>query len=106
MTQKFKGLENKRILVVEDVELNQYLARHIMESWGCVVNVVENGQKAVEKIKIDNYDLVLMDIQMPVMDGIEATKQIRSMDDSVKASTPIIALTANAMPKEIEIYIK
>ena len=106
MTQKFKGLENKRILVVEDVELNQYLARHIMESWGCIVNVVENGEKAVEKIKTDNYDLVLMDIQMPVMDGIEATKQIRSMDDAAKASIPIVALTANAMPKEIEVYMK
>ncbi|MEO8583324.1 MAG: response regulator [Flavitalea sp.] len=106
MAQKLRGLENKRILVVEDVELNQYLARHIMESWGCIVNVVENGQKAVEKIKTDNYDLVLMDIQMPVMDGIEATKRIRRMDDPEKASIPIIALTANAMPNEFEIYLK
>lgn len=103
---KYEGLENKRILVVEDVELNQHLARHIMESWGCVVEIAENGSLAVEKVKIFEYDLVLMDIQMPVMDGMEATRQIRQMDDEHKAAVPIVALTANAMKSECDMYLK
>ena len=104
--RKYVGLENKRILVVEDVELNQHLARHIMESWGCVVEIVENGSLAVEKVKTNEYDLVLMDIQMPVMDGMEATRQIRGMNDEHKAAVPIVALTANAMKSEMDSYLK
>ena len=104
--RKFVGLENKKILVVEDVELNQHLARHIMESWGCVVEIAENGSLAVEKVKTNEYDLVLMDIQMPVMDGMEATRQIRGMIDEHKAAVPIVALTANAMKSECDSYLK
>ena len=63
---KHRGLKDKKILLVEDVELNQYLAKHIMESWGCLVDVADNGKKAVEKISAADYDLVLMDIQMPL----------------------------------------
>ena len=103
---QFTGLENKKILVVEDVELNQFLARHIMESWGCVVKIAENGALAVENINNDDFDLVLMDIQMPVMDGIQATRQIREMQDGYKASIPIVALTANAMRGDFDMYIK
>lgn len=103
---KYEGLENKRILVVEDVELNQHLARHIMESWGCVVEIAENGSLAVEKVKTNEYDLVLMDIQMPVMDGMEATRQIRGMNDEHKAAVPIVALTANAMKSECDTYLE
>jgi CheY-like chemotaxis protein len=99
-------LTNKRILVVEDVEMNQYLARHIMESWGCVVEVAENGSVAVERVSTDYFDLVLMDIQMPVMDGIEATKIIRSLEDEHKSTTPIVALTANSMKAECENYLR
>jgi CheY-like chemotaxis protein len=105
MTQ-YSELKDKRILVVEDVELNQYLARHIMESWGCVVEVVENGSLAVERISDADYDLVLMDIQMPVMDGIQATKLIRRLNDDYKSSTPIVALTANSMRSECENYLR
>src|SRR5688500_9452231 len=104
--RKYVGLENKKILVDEDVELNQHLARHIMESWGCVVEVAENGSLAVEKVRSNEYDLVLMDIQMPVMDGMEATRQIRGMNDELKAAVPIVALTANAMKSERDIYLK
>lgn len=104
--RKYVGLEDKRILVVEDVELNQHLARHIMESWGCVVEIAENGSLAVEKVKSSDFDLVLMDIQMPVMDGMEATRQIRRIDDQKKSSVPIVALTANAMKSECESYLK
>ena len=104
--RKYEGLENKKILVVEDVELNQYLARHIMESWGCVVEIAENGSLAVEKVRSNEYDLVLMDIQMPVMDGMEATRIIRGMNDEMKAAIPIVALTANAMKSECDTYLK
>jgi CheY-like chemotaxis protein len=103
---QYTGLENKRILVVEDVELNQFLARHIMESWGCVVQIVENGALAVERINEDDFDIVLMDIQMPVMDGIQATRQIRGLEDINKSSIPIVALTANAMRGDFEMYIE
>ncbi len=102
----YSGLKDKRILVVEDVELNQYLARHIMESWGCVVEVVENGSIALQRINDTDFDLVLMDIQMPVMDGIEATRKIREMSDQVKATIPIVALTANSMKSECDTYIR
>src|SRR5919112_5565181 len=104
--RKYVGLEDKRILVVEDVEMNQHLARHIMESWGCVVEIAENGSMAVEKVTNFDYDLVLMDIQMPVMDGVEATKQIRKMNDGNKAGIPIVALTANAMKSECDTYLE
>lgn len=104
--RKYVGLEHKRILVVEDVELNQHLAKHIMESWGCVVEIAENGSLAVEKVKSSDYDLVLMDIQMPVMDGMEATRQIRKIGDATKAAVPIVALTANAMKAECDSYLE
>ena len=103
---QFTGLENKRILVVEDVELNQFLARHIMESWGCVVKIAENGALAVEHIDNDDFDLVLMDIQMPVMDGIQATRQIREMKDDYKASIPIVALTAQCYARRFRYVFK
>lgn len=101
---QYIGLENKKILVAEDVELNQYLARHIMESWGCKVEIAENGALAVEKLKAQDFDLVLMDIQMPVMDGMEATRQIRKMTDEKKSTVPVVAFTANATEHEYDQY--
>jgi signal transduction histidine kinase/CheY-like chemotaxis protein/HPt (histidine-containing phosphotransfer) domain-containing protein len=101
----YRSLGNRYVLVAEDVELNQYLVRHIMESWGFTVDVVNNGREAVGMIQKNNYDLVLMDIQMPEMDGIEATRAIRKLDDPVKAAVPIIALTANALKGDSEKYL-
>ncbi|HKP32798.1 MAG TPA: response regulator [Chitinophagaceae bacterium] len=95
----------KRILVVDDVEMNQMLAGQMMRSWGCDVVIVENGRLALEEVQTENYDLVLMDIQMPEMDGIEATIRIRQLDDKAKASIPIIALTANLLKGDNERYL-
>ncbi|MCS3797871.1 ATP-binding protein [Niastella sp. OAS944] len=101
----YQSLGNRNVLVAEDVELNQYLVRHIMESWGFTVDVVSNGREAVDKIQENSYDIVLMDIQMPEMDGMEATRAIRQLNDPVKAAIPIVALTANALKGDSEKYL-
>ena len=100
-----QSLGRRHILVAEDVEMNQYLVRHILESWGFIVDVVSNGLEAISMVKQNKYDLVLMDIQMPEMDGIEATLQIRQLHDPVKASVPVIALTANLLKGDSDKYL-
>jgi PAS domain S-box-containing protein len=102
----YKSLGIRRVLVAEDVELNQFLAKHIMQSWGFEVTIADNGRKALQALQEKDFDLVLMDIQMPEMDGIDATQSIRQMQDNKKATIPIIALTANALKGDSERYIK
>ena len=89
-------MNNKRILLAEDVIVNQFLARVILESQGHSVDVANNGIEALELLDANEYDLVLMDVQMPEMDGVTATKLIRELH-SHKSSIPIVALTANAL---------
>ncbi|MEO5995457.1 MAG: response regulator [Chitinophagaceae bacterium] len=101
----YSGLGKKKILVVEDMELNQFIARHIMESWGFEVSVASNGSLAINMVKENDYDLVLMDIEMPEMNGILATQQIRKMEEPQKANLPIIALTGNSLHTDSEKYI-
>jgi CheY-like chemotaxis protein len=88
-----------RVLVVEDNNVNQKVARRILERLGCEVDIAENGAEATERCGVKAYDLVLMDMQMPVMDGITATTLIRQRERG-KGRTPIVALTANAMNGE------
>ncbi len=86
-----------RVLLVEDNRVNQMVAVNFLQNWGIHTVVASNGREAVELIKEKRYDLVLMDLQMPVMNGYEATRAIRSMDDPYFHTIPIIALTASAM---------
>ena len=86
-----------RVLLAEDMLGNQRLTRAVLEQRGHSVVVAENGKEAVEAIRASHYDLVLMDVQMPVMDGLEATARIRAVQSSSGERTPIIALTARAM---------
>jgi PAS domain S-box-containing protein len=101
----YKSLGSRRVLVAEDVELNQYLARHILESWDFEVVIVNNGREALEALDNSSFDCILMDVQMPEMDGIEATQRVRKLPDPVKANIPIIALTANALKGDSEKYL-
>ena len=96
-----KGGGGLRVLLVEDNDINRLYAKSILQQWNCAVDIAENGLVAIEKIKSKFYDVVLMDVQMPVMDGYEATRAIRLMDSHMRHA-PIIALTANATKTDIE----
>jgi len=88
-----------RILVVEDNEMNQSLLRHLLTGWRLSFDMVHNGIEALEKLRNRTFDLVLMDIQMPGMDGYTATQEIRT---KLKLQTPVLAMTAHAFPGERE----
>ena len=89
-----------RILLAEDILVNQELAKAVLERAGHVVDIVSNGAQAVDAVRETTYDLVLMDVQMPVMDGICATQAIRAADHPSR-TVPIIAMTANVLPQQI-----
>jgi len=92
-----------RVLLVEDNAVNQLVASEMLAHFGCSTEVANNGSEAVEFIKTNLYDLVLMDCQMPVMDGYEATAAIRKWEREMgRDETPIVALTANALSGEKE----
>jgi len=95
-----KSLSGLKVLLAEDNLVNQKVMLRFLERWNVEMKVVDNGLEAVEAIKENNYDVVLMDLQMPKMDGYEASENIRKLDDPYKRKTPIIALTAAAL-KEV-----
>ncbi len=96
--------ERNRILVAEDNAINRLLVINILERAGYIVDVAEHGQQAIEAARHGAYDLVVMDAQMPFMDGIQATRAIRSLSGPA-GNVPILALTANAMAGDREIYL-
>ncbi len=98
-----QSLDGIRVLLVEDNELNREIAQAILSDQGCIIDCAVNGLEAVKKImgsKPGDYDVVLMDVQMPIMDGYRATKEIRFLRDKSLAVIPIIAMTANAFEED------
>ena len=109
MTVEKDGIENHvkldgmKVLLVEDNEMNREIAEEILSDNGMIIETAEDGDIAVEKVKYaapGQYDLILMDVQMPRMNGFEATKAIRALEDPEKSSIPIIAMTANAFEED------
>ena len=98
-TEGTSTLKNLKILVAEDVKLNQLLIRIILEDFGVEVDMADNGKIAIEKLTTTHYDIILMDLQMPEMNGFEATAYIRNQ---LKSNIPIIALTADVTTVDVE----
>jgi PAS domain S-box-containing protein len=97
------SIENPEILLVDDNQVNRQVSGAILQKAGCIVDIAENGYQAVEKVKENTYHLILMDIQMPGMDGVTATKLIKEMD--LLVHPPVIAMTAYSMKDDKEKYI-
>ena len=93
-------MRSLRVLLAEDTPALQKLVSHILEKRGHKVELAENGQQAVDMLLRQQFDVVLMDLQMPVMDGFQATAAIRQLDDQTKALVPTIALTVNGLEGE------
>ncbi len=109
-TENFAHTEfNCTVLVVEDNQVNQMVAVNRLKKLGCAVEIVADGQQAIEILKIKKFDLVLMDCQMPVLDGYEAAMQFRLFEQQnnldAEKRTPIIAMTANAMPQDKQLCL-
>jgi len=97
--EAYEGLPTLRILVADDNPINQAVARAVLEAAGAAVEVVPDGAQALERLRVEAFDLVLMDVHMPVMDGIEAVGRLRD-GQAGRADIPVVALTADAMPGE------
>jgi hypothetical protein len=94
--------ENKKVLIAEDSSVIQNLTKKILMMQNYSIHSAKNGEQVLKALQEDTYDIILMDINMPVMDGMECTKAIRSLDDPKKSKIPIIAITGNAKNYSIE----
>ena len=109
LSEELKTIQGARVLLVEDNEINQQVASELLELAGMVVTVAENGKKGMEAVQLFAYDLVFMDMQMPVMDGYTATEEIRKWEETLpdmsagtRPHVPVVAMTAHAMVGERE----
>jgi PAS domain S-box-containing protein len=100
LLESLAAIRGARVLLVEDNELNQQVASELLADAGFLVDVAEDGRIAVDKARTGDYDIIFMDMQMPVLDGIEATREIRALEGF--AALPIVAMTANAMQQDQE----
>jgi len=100
-----ESLIGLNILVAEDNEINKLIITKMLEKRGAKIQLVSNGFECIEAVKSEQFDIILMDIHMPVMDGVEASRAIRNDNDKTIANIPIIALTANVMEKDITYYL-
>jgi signal transduction histidine kinase/ActR/RegA family two-component response regulator len=96
-TEDGETLSSIRMLIAEDNPVNVMLMKKLLSKWNIVPSIAENGERAVELVQYGNFDIILMDLQMPVMSGFDAAKEIRKMPDPQKSKIPIIALTASAL---------
>ena len=101
-----KPQDTLHILLADDFEVNQQLVVHLLEKYGHHVRVANDGKEALEALQRETFDIVLMDVQMPVMDGLEATQEIRNLEDPKLAGIPIIALTAHAVKGDREKFLQ
>jgi CheY-like chemotaxis protein len=92
----------KKVLIAEDSSVIQNLTKKILSIQNYEISSVKNGQQVLDALEAEPFDIILMDINMPVMDGIECTEKIRSLDDEVKSKIPIIAITGNARNLSLE----
>jgi two-component system, cell cycle response regulator DivK len=95
----------KKILVAEDSSVIQNLTKKILTLQNYQITAVKNGEQVLEKLEEESFDLILMDINMPVMDGIECTKKVRSLSDETKKNIPIVAITGNARNYTMEEFL-
>ncbi|WP_304177064.1 PAS domain-containing hybrid sensor histidine kinase/response regulator [Phenylobacterium aquaticum] len=91
-----------KLLVVEDVAVNRELIQALLAPFDIVIETAENGVQAVDRMSRETYDIVLMDVQMPIMDGLSATRAIRALPQASARNTPIVAMTANVLPEQVQ----
>jgi len=94
--------DTKKVLIAEDSSVIQNLTRKILEQQGCIISSVKNGEQVLESLDREPYDIILLDINMPVMDGMECARRVRALPDPAKAGIPIVAITGNAKNYSME----
>ena len=105
-TPQANALAGMKVLLVEDNDINRMYAATILRKWHCELDEAENGQVALEKVRKNDYDVILMDIHMPILDGIEASRTIRTSMPEPKSQVPIVAFTANALQEDKSKYLE